>query len=135
MECMPHNEPDIGGKLPLDMLTGDDNRRDTQRRSVLWPAILHINDHQFACKIKNFSLSGVKLKFDLPFKEGTKVKVEIPRHDITLRAETAWMANGELGVHFLETVGVVQNAFGNQASVLGIKGTHKVGVLGKEALG
>ena len=131
---MPHNN-NFDGKLLLDTIAETGNRRDNKRRSVLWTAILHLNDHQFVCKIKNFSLSGVKLKIDLPFKEGTKVKVEIPRHNITLRAETAWMANGELGVHFLETVDVVQNAFGNQASVLGIKGTHKVGVLGKEALG
>ena len=107
-----------------------DDRRDTQRRSVLWPAILHIGEHQFNCQIRNFSMSGLKLKFNLPLKEGTVIKVEIPRRKIVLRAEISWQADELLGIRFLEKAEVIQETFGDRAAVMGIGHKELLDALG-----
>ena len=105
-------------------LVGDamehDDRRDTQRRSVLWPAILHVGDHRFNCQIRNFSMSGLKLKFNLPLKDGTVIKIEIPKRSVVLRAEISWQADELLGIRFLERADVIQDTFGDRAAVMGI---------------
>lgn len=97
---------------PID----DDDLRNSQRRSVLWYAILHVGDHKFNCQIRNFSMGGLKLKLNLPLKEGTVVKVEIPMRDIILNAEISWQADNLLGIHFLEDNELIQGVFGERAS-------------------
>jgi len=97
-----------------------DDRRDAQRRAVLWPAILHVGEHQFSCHIRNFSMSGLKLKFDLPLKEGTVIKIEIPKRNVILRAEISWQAEELLGIRFLEKTEVIEDSFGDRAAVMGI---------------
>lgn len=104
----------------VDEAADSDNRRYAQRRSVLWPAILHIGDHQFNCQIRNFSMTGLKLKFNLPLKEGTVVKIEIPKRNIVLRADISWQADELLGIRFLEKKEVVKDIFGERAAVMGI---------------
>lgn len=107
----------------------DDDRRDRQRRSVLWPAVLHVANHQFNCQIRNFSMSGLKLKFNLPLKEGTVIKLEIPRRNVVLRAEIAWQADELLGIRFLEKTEVIQETFGERAAVMGIGISDLLGAL------
>jgi|FLOH01.1.fsa_nt_gi hypothetical protein len=114
-------EDKASSKAPLAREAKDhDDRRDAQRRSVLWPAILHIGDHHFNCQIRNFSLSGLKLKFNLPLKEGTAIKVEIPKHGIVLRAEISWQSDDLLGLRFLERPEIIKDTFGEHAAVMGI---------------
>lgn len=94
----------------------EDDRRTSQRRSVLWYAILHVGEHKFDCQIRNFSMGGLKLKLNLPLKEGTVVKVEIPMRDIIMNAEISWQADNLLGIHFLEDKELIQGVFGERAS-------------------
>ena len=97
-----------------------DDRRDTQRRSVLWPAILHIGEHQFNCQIRNFSMGGLKLHLKVPLKEGTAVEVELPRHDVVLRAEVAWQEGDKMGVRFLEEARDIRAVFGKSIASRGM---------------
>lgn len=97
---------------PID----DDDRRKSQRRSVLWYAILHVGEHKFNCQIRNFSMGGLKLKLNLPLKEGTAVKIEIPMRDIILNAEISWQADNLLGIHFLEAEELIKGVFGERVS-------------------
>ena len=99
----------------------DDERRDVQRRSVLWQAILHIGSHEFDCQIRNFSMGGLKLNLDLPFKEGTALRIEIPMRDITLNGEISWQADGHIGIRFHEEEDLIKGVFGDRASGMGIK--------------
>lgn len=104
--------------------SGDDSfdeARDKKRRSVIWDAILHVEDHKFDCQIRNFSMGGLKLKLNLPFKEGTAVRVEIPMRDITLNAKIAWQADKLLGLRFLEDEDLLQGVFGDRASGMGVE--------------
>lgn len=107
-----------GAALADDSL---DEARDKKRRSVIWPAILHVGDHEFDCHIRNFSMGGLKLKLNLPFKEGTAVRVEIPMRDIILNAEIAWQADKLLGLRFLDDEDLLQGVFGERAAVMGIE--------------
>lgn len=100
---------------PID----DDDRRKSQRRSVLWYAILHVGEHKFDCQIRNFSMGGLKLKLNLPLKEGTVVKIEIPMRDIILNAEISWQEDNLLGIQFLEAEELIQGVFGERVSGLG----------------
>ena len=98
-----------------------DELRDKKRRSVIWPAILHVGDHKFDCQIRNFSMGGLKLKLNLPFKEGTAVRVEIPMRHITLNAKIAWQADKLLGLSFLDDEDLLQGVFGDRASGMGVE--------------
>lgn len=111
-----------------------DDRRDKQRRSVLWPAILHIGDHHFNCQIRNFSMSGLKLKLSLPLKEGTVIKLEIPKRKVTLRAEISWQSDELIGIRFMEKAEVLQDSFGDRAAVMGIEVKDIINALGKASL-
>ncbi len=108
-----------------------DDRRDRQRRSVLWPAIMHVGDHHFNCQIRNFSMSGLKLMFNLPLKEGTVIKIEIPKRGVTLRAEISWQADDLLGIRFLERDEVLQDSFSEGAAVMGIEMKDLIDALGE----
>ena len=103
----------------LDNLT-DDERRDLKRRAVLWPAIVHIGSHEFKCQIRNFSMGGLKLKLDLPFRQGTMIKVEIPMRDIILSAEIAWQEGDYMGLRFHEDDDLIRGIFGERAVGMGI---------------
>lgn len=98
-----------------------DDVREKQRRSVIWPAILHVGDHEFDCQIRNFSMGGLKLKLNLPFKEGTAVRVEIPMRHIILNAKIAWQADKFLGLHFLDDENLLEGVFGERASGMGVE--------------
>lgn len=98
-----------------------DELREKKRRAVLWSAILHIGDHEFDCQIRNFSMGGIKLKLNLPFKEGTAVGLEIPMRDITLRAEIAWQNDGVIGLRFLDDEQLLQGVFGDRADGMGVE--------------
>lgn len=91
-----------------------DESRSAKRRSVIWPATLHIEEFKFDCQIRNFSMKGLKLKFNLPFKEGTAVRVEIPMRHITLNAVIAWQGDKTMGIEFLEDEALLQGVFGER---------------------
>lgn len=119
----------VKGSSAVDAATDADSQRNAQRRSVLWGAILHIGNHQFNCQIRNFSMTGLKLKFNLPLKEGTVVKIEIPKRNIILRADIAWQEGELLGIRFLEKEEVVKEVFGERAAVMGIEVKNLMDVL------
>lgn len=119
----------VKGSSAVDAATDAYSQRNAQRRSVLWGAILHIGNHQFNCQIRNFSMTGLKLKFNLPLKEGTVVKIEIPKRNIILRADIAWQEGELLGIRFLEKEEVVKEVFGERAAVMGIEVKNLMDVL------
>ena len=98
----------------------EDSRRSNKRRSVLWPATLHVGGHEFDCHIWNFSMGGLKLKLNLPLKEGAVIKVEIPKRNTLLSAEVSWQEADYLGIRFQEKEDVLERAFGERARELGL---------------
>lgn len=111
------SENEVGNTpAQADESADHDESRAAKRRSVLWPATLHIEEFKFDCQIRNFSMRGLKLKFNLPFKEGTAVRVEIPMRHITLNAVIAWQNDKAMGIEFLEDKELLQGVFGERAS-------------------
>ncbi len=101
----------------VEMAEGD--RRDISRRAVLWPAKVYIGKHEFNSQIRNFSLGGLKLKLDLPLKEGTLIGVKIPKRNITLKAEISWQDGDYMGLSFHENDALIEDIFGERATNMG----------------
>ena len=51
--------------------------RSFKRRTVVWPAVLIVNEFEFKCMLYDISLGGVRLKLDLPLATGAKVNIKI----------------------------------------------------------
>ena len=102
--------------------TGDDgsSARNSRRRAVLWPANIVVNEHVFPAQIRNFSLGGAKVKFDIPLKENSIVKLEIPSKRVSFKCEVVWQSHDTIGLIFLESRRAVKESFGNQAEILGL---------------
>ena len=96
------------------------SRREATRRSVLWPAVVVLGEYRFNCQIRNFSMGGLKLHLKVPLKEGTAVEVELPRHDVVLRAEVAWQEGDKMGVRFLEEARDIRAVFGKSVASRGV---------------
>ena len=55
--------------------------RSFKRRTVVWPAVLIVNEFEFKCMLYDISLGGVRLKLDLPLATGAKVNIKITNTD------------------------------------------------------
>lgn len=97
------------------------DQRNFVRRSVLWPAQLTINDHEFSCQIWNLSLGGARVRVDLPFKEGTDVILSLPnKSDTDIRARIAWQQGEAMGLIFLVPDHEVRRIFKDRLHILGL---------------
>lgn len=75
--------------------------RSHKRRTVVWPAVLLVNEYEFKCTLYDISLGGVRLRLDLPLATGAKVKIKIKDLDFT-NALVAWHAEEFVGLRFVE---------------------------------
>lgn len=100
----------------------DINKRSYNRRSVLWPALMHVNNHEFTCQIWNLSLGGARVRVNLPFKEGTEVILSLPnRSDTDIKARVAWQEGESLGLIFLTPDSDIKRIFKDRLHVLGLE--------------
>lgn len=80
---------------------GLESLRSYKRRTVVWPAILVVNEFEFKCMLYDISLGGVRLKLDLPLATGARVSIKIKDFEYT-DALVSWHADAFVGLKFVE---------------------------------
>lgn len=113
-----------------DDLFYPDHGRVLVRKSVLWPAFLHINGHKIPCQIRNLSIGGMRIKLDLPFNDGINAVVEVPRYDLKLDAKIAWQSDGFFGLQFIDAPDTVHEQFNEGAAIVGVDAIRLMKSLG-----
>ncbi len=88
-----------------------------KRRTVVWPAILIVNEFEFKCTLYDISLGGVRLKLDLPLATSAKVKIQIKDFEYT-DALVSWHAEGFVGLRFTEDTDYIRNMLGEYGETL-----------------
>lgn len=91
--------------------------RSHKRRTVVWPAVLIVNEYEFKCTLYDISLGGVRLKFDLPLATGAKVKIQIKDFEYT-DALVSWHAEGFVGLRFTEDTECIRSLLGEYGETL-----------------
>lgn len=91
--------------------------RTYKRRTVVWPAVLVVNEFEFKCTLYDVSLGGVRLKLDLPLATGAKVKIKIKNLEYT-DALVSWHAESFVGLKFVEDIEHVKALLGDYAQSL-----------------
>lgn len=108
-------------KSKLDATEVEDNKnavkggleqmRSYRRRTVVWPAILNVNEFEFKCMLYDISLGGVRLKLDLPLATGSIVQIKIKDFEFT-DALVSWHADAFVGLKFIDTPENIQKLLG-----------------------
>ncbi len=88
--------------------------RSHKRRTVVWPAVLIVNEFEFKCTLYDISLGGVRIKLDLPLATGAQVKIKIKNLDF-IDALVSWHAEAFVGLRFTDDVEVVKGILGDHA--------------------
>ncbi|WND03738.1 PilZ domain-containing protein [Temperatibacter marinus] len=97
------------------------SQRQHNRRSVLWPALLTVNGHEFPCQIWNLSLGGARIRVDLPFKEGTDVTLSLPKkNNSSVKARIAWQDEESCGLLFMVPDSEIKRIFKDSLQTLGL---------------
>ena len=91
--------------------------RTYKRRTVVWPAVLVVNESEFKCTLYDISLGGVRLKLDLPLATGAKVKIKIKNFEYT-EALVSWHAEAFVGLKFVEDVEYIKALLGEYSQRL-----------------
>tara|TARA_R110002096_G_scaffold415163_1_gene616668 strand:+ start:54947 stop:55300 length:354 start_codon:yes stop_codon:yes gene_type:complete len=91
--------------------------RSYRRRTVVWPAVLLVNEFEFKCTLYDISLGGVRLKLDLPLATGAKVKIKIKNFEFT-EALVSWHADDFVGLRFIEDAEQIKDLLGEYAQSL-----------------
>lgn len=107
-------------KLPEDILYYEEHGRLLPGKSVLWNASLIIRGHVFSCQIRNLSVGGLKIKLDIPFKDGVIGTIRIPKYNLHLRVKVAWHSDGFFGLQFIEDHQLVREQFSEGAAIIGV---------------
>jgi hypothetical protein len=81
------------------------------RRTVLFKGSLKVNSHQFTCNVLDLSLSGARIKLDLPLASDTEVELTIQDYK-PLKAAVAWAAEGFMGLMFKAAPETVRESLG-----------------------
>lgn len=104
---------------PAETESGDADRRRHPRRSVLWPAVLETGRHRFDCHILNLSLSGARIRLDLPLRDGAAVTLHVlGRGEIP--ALVVWCGEDSLGLDFGLPPAQVRAMFRDTLETLGL---------------
>jgi len=74
-------------------------RRKHCRRSVIWSAQLAVGEYTFDCGLLNISLSGARLRLDLPLKRGAHGLLTIAGV-WRVPAKVAWCSDSQVGLRF-----------------------------------
>lgn len=96
---------------------GLESLRTFKRRTVVWPAVLVVNEFEFKCMLYDISLGGVRLKLDLPLAMGAKVGIKIKNFDVT-EALVSWHAESFVGLKFIDDEEYVKKILGDYAQSL-----------------
>ncbi|WP_417319596.1 PilZ domain-containing protein [Emcibacter sp.] len=91
--------------------------RQHNRRTVLLPARLDVGSYRFDCTAYDLSLSGVRVKVDLPLDEGASVYVQL-KSKLKKAARVIWSADGFVGLRFDDEPEAVRNTLGSLATGL-----------------
>jgi len=73
--------------------------RHHNRRTILMPAKLKVGKFDFECTAYDVSLGGIRLKVDLPIKQGAEVHVSL-KDKMKKAANVVWSADGFIGLAF-----------------------------------
>lgn len=85
--------------------------RDYPRRSVLFKGRLGVNAFDFPCTVVDISLSGTRIKLDLPLATGAGVKLAFNGLG-AFPAHVVWAKDGFLGLRFVEDADRVYKRLG-----------------------
>lgn len=88
------------------------NRRGFARQHVLLKAMLDTGDYEFECVAYDLSLSGVRVKLDLPLKTECEVWLMV-KGSPHIPAKVAWTKEGYVGLKFSLPSGQVAEMLGN----------------------
>ena len=91
--------------------------RSHKRRTVVWPAILIVNEFEFKCTLYDISLGGVRLKLDLPLATGAKVKIKIKDFEF-VDALVSWHAEAFVGLKFVDDADQIKEVLGDYSQTL-----------------
>lgn len=97
--------------------TGLKSLRSYKRRTVVWPAVLIVNEFEFRCMLYDISLGGVRLKLDLPLATGTRVSIKIKSFEFA-DALVSWHADAFVGLRFTEDPEFIRDLLGDYAESL-----------------
>jgi len=91
--------------------------RNYKRLTVVWPAVLSVNEFEFKCTLYDVSLGGVRLKLDLPLATGARVKIKIKNLEFT-DALVSWHEEAFVGLKFVEDIEHIKTLLGEYAQSL-----------------
>lgn len=91
--------------------------RKHNRKTVIQPATLKIGGFYFDCTAYDISLGGIRLKADVPIKQGASVYVQL-KNKLKQTARVIWSADGFMGLRFVEKPENVKVSLGIMASGL-----------------
>lgn len=91
--------------------------RSHKRRTVVWPAVLIVNEFEFKCTLYDISLGGVRIRLDLPLATSAKVKIKIKDFEY-VDALVSWHAEGFVGLRFTEDTDFIKSLLGEYGESL-----------------
>lgn len=97
--------------------SGLEQMRTYKRRTVVWPAVLYVNEFEFKCMLYDISFGGVRLKLDLPLATGTHVQIKIKDLD-GADALVSWHADEFVGLKFTGSPEDIEHLLGDYAQNL-----------------
>lgn len=83
------------------ILRGREDRREHQRRQILWWGQIEVGTDHLACTVFDLSLSGAKLRTSRPTMVQERVRLVIPPFG-GFEGEVVWSRDGRLGVRFAD---------------------------------
>lgn len=89
-------------------------RRQYKRRHVLWQAKLQCGRYEFDCWVYNMSLTGAKIRFDLPIAEDCGVVLAIKDVGV-ISGRVAWSVTGLMGIEFISNEDKIRKLLGDDA--------------------
>ena len=87
-------------------------RRKFNRQHVLLKAILDTGNYEFECVAYDISLTGIRLKLDLPLKTECEVWLMV-KDSPHISATVAWSKDGFIGLKFTLSPAQVSNLLGS----------------------
>lgn len=96
----------------VDKEVNEKNRRRLGRQHVLLKAMLDTGEYEFECVAYDLSLTGVRVKLDLPLKTQCEVWLMV-KESPHIPAKVAWAKDGYVGLEFSLSTGQVSQMLGS----------------------
>lgn len=101
----------------VDKEVNKETRRGIGRQHVLLKAMLDTGEYEFECVAYDLSLTGIRVKLDLPLKTECEVWLMV-KDSPHIPAKVAWAKDGYVGLQFSLPKGQVSQMLGNVAARL-----------------